>query len=317
MARLIAALALLVITGCSTSQPAASAPGAGVLTDEKLDHDGRSRRFLVHDFSGGKRAPVVIILHGGGGDPENAVNMSQFDVTAARDHFITVYPGGTGGTPGGKLLTWNSAHCCAYARENKVDDVGFISAMIDQLVLSGRADPKRVYVSGMSNGAMMSHVLARELPAKIAAIGPIVGALFGDEGPPKGPVPAIIFVGQLDQTVPAVGGPLGGAERRGVAANLARPPADHDVAPDVAQADYWVKANGCTQAPAESFDKSGKLVEIRWSCPNRMDVEFYRVANNGHAWPGGRPGRAQAAPPNPDFNATELMWRFFKDHPKK
>lgn len=316
MIRTLASLALFTLAACSAgAQPAP--PATGKFTEEKIQHQDRERQYLVHDFSGGRQAPVVIVLHGGGGHPENAVNMSQMDVVAAREHFIAVYPGGTGGTPGGRLLTWNAGHCCAYARENKVDDVGFIAKIIDGLVSSGRADPKRIYVTGMSNGAMMTHVLARELPGKIAAIAPIVGAVFGDEQPPRSPVAAVIFVGQTDQTVPAAGGPLGGPERRGVAANLARRPEDHDVAPDVNQADYWAKANGCG-TPVEAFDKQQKLVEIRWEkCSSGKPVHFYRVANNGHAWPGGKAGRAEADQPTPDFNASEVMWRFFAANPAK
>jgi polyhydroxybutyrate depolymerase len=284
------------------------------MTDEKVQHEGRDRRFLVHDFSGGAQAPVVIVLHGGGGHPENAVSMSQMDRVAQREKFIAVYPGGTGGMPGGKLLTWNAGHCCAYARENKVDDVGFIAKMIDQLVASGRADPKRIYVTGMSNGGMMTHRLARELPGRLAGIAPIVGAIFGDEAPASSPVPAIIFVGQLDQTVPAAGGPLGGPERRGVAANLARRPEDHDVAPDIAQAEYWAKANGCA---ASVKMNTARFEEIRWEkCTSGAPVHFYRVANNGHAWPGGQAGRAEADQPTQAVNASEMMWRFFAANAK-
>jgi polyhydroxybutyrate depolymerase len=317
---LIAALLALGIAACAAAQqPPASqaASSAPKLTDETLQHDGRTRRFLVHDFSGGKRAPVVIALHGGGGHPENAADMTQFDVLAARERFIAVYPAGTGGSPGGRLLTWNAGHCCAYARENRIDDVGFISAMIDQLVASGRADPKRIYVTGMSNGAMMTHVLARELPEKIAAIGPVVGAVFGDEPPAKGRVPAVIFVGQDDRTVPGAGGRIGGDRGDRLIANMARQPADRDVAPDIAQADYWAKANKCSSQPVESFDTQNRLAEVRWSCPGGADVHFYRVAGNGHAWPGGKAGRAEADQPTQAFNASEVMWRFFKDHPKK
>ncbi|MDP3491816.1 MAG: PHB depolymerase family esterase [Hyphomonadaceae bacterium] len=315
MKRLFASMTLLALASCSAA--AQPGPTSGKLTDETMQHGGMTRRYLVHDYSDGKPAPVVIVLHGGGGHPENAVNMSQMDVVAAREHFIAVYPGGTGGMPGGKLLTWNAGHCCAYAREKKIDDVGFIAKIIDTLVASGRADPKRVYVTGMSNGAMMSHVLARELPERIAAIGPIVGAVFGDEPPPKAPVAAIIFVGATDQTVPAAGGPLGGPERRGVAANLARRPEDHDVAPDINQAEYWAKANGCA-APVLSSGGQPKPAEVRWEkCTSGKPVHFYRVANNGHAWPGGKAGRAEADQPTPEFNASEVMWRFFAANPKK
>ena len=286
------------------------------MSDETLRHDGRERRYLLHDYSGGKPAPVVFVLHGGGGHPENAENMSQFDVIAAREKLIVVYPGGTGGMPGGRLLTWNAGHCCAYARENNVDDVGFIRTIIESLVTSGRADPKRIYVTGMSNGAMMSHRLARELPDRIAAIAPIVGAVFGDEPPAPGPVAAIIFVGQDDQTVPAAGGPLGGAQRRGAIGGLAKPAEDHPVAPDVAQADYWVRANGCT-APVEAANKTGKIVEIAWNtCSSGRPVHFYRVPENGHAWPGGRAGRAEADQPTSKVNASEMMWQFFAANPK-
>lgn len=314
MKRIIAAVAFaaaFALTACAAgAQPAA--PAGGVLSDETMQHDGRERRYLVHDFSGGKPAPVVFVLHGGGGHPENAQNMSQFDIIAAREKLIVVYPGGTGGTPGGRLLTWNAGHCCAYARENKVDDVGFFAKMIDNLVASGRADPKRIYVTGMSNGGMMSHRLARELPGRIAAIGPIVGAIFGDEPPAASPVAAIIFVGQDDHTVPAAGGPL---SLRG-ALGAGRPAADREVAPDVAQADYWAIANGCA-APVEKMDAAGKVVELAWNkCTSGKPVHFYRVANNGHAWPGGKAGRAEADQPTPDVNASEIMWRFFAANPK-
>lgn len=315
MKRLIACIALLALAACSAAAQQGQRPGK--LTDETLKHDGLTRRYLVHDFSAGKPAPVVIVLHGGGGHPENAVNMSQMDVVAAREHFIAIYPGGTGAMPGGKLLTWNAGHCCAYAREKKIDDVGFIAKVIDTLVASGRADPKRIYVTGMSNGAMMTHVLARQLPDRIAAIAPIVGAVFGDEPPPKAPVAAVIFVGATDQNVPAAGGPLGGPERRGFAANLARRPEDHDLAPDIAQADYWAKANGCS-APVEISDNKQRAVEVRWdACTTGKPVHFYRVADNGHAWPGGKAGRAEADQPTQAFNASEVMWRFFAANPKK
>lgn len=316
MLRKLAFAGAALLAACSASAQPGAIPKGGVLTDAKLQHDGRERRYLINDYSGGKPAPVVIVLHGGGGHPENAQTMSQFDAIAAREKLIVVYPGGTGGMPGGRLLTWNAGHCCAYARENKVDDVGFIRKIIDQLVSSGRADPKRVYVTGMSNGAMMSHVLARELPDRIAAIAPVVGAVFGDEPPAKAPVAAIIFVGQDDKNVPAAGGPLGGSDGRGSIAGMARKPEDHDVAPDIAQADYWAKANGCG-SPVEASDRKDKLVDIRWEkCTSGRPVHFYRVPNNGHAWPGGRAGRAQADQPTQAVNASEMMWQFFKANPK-
>lgn len=308
--RTVSALAALALATLLAAGPAFAADGK--MSEETFTMDGRARRAVVHDFSGGTKAPVVILLHGGGGNPENAINMTQFDAVAAREGLIAVYPGGTGGLPGGQILTWNATHCCAYAMRNKVDDVGFISALIDRLVSSGRADPARVYVTGMSNGGMMSHRLGRELSGKIAGIAPVVGAVFGDEPPPAGPVPAFIVVGAIDRTVPGTGGSLGLREdvlRGG-------PPAeDHPVSPARAQADYWVKANGCG---ASRTVETATVQTTTWTgCKSGADVVFNVVANNGHAWPGGRPGRAGANEPAQGFNASEAMWAFFKARPRK
>ena len=85
MIRALASLALLALAACTAGAQTPPVAG-GRLTDETIQHDGRERRFLVHDFSAGTPAPVVIVLHGGGGHPENAVSMSQMDkVASARE----------------------------------------------------------------------------------------------------------------------------------------------------------------------------------------------------------------------------------------
>lgn len=270
-----------------------------------LTHDGRQRSYLVHDFASGPNAPLVFVLHGGGGNADNAVMMTGFDRVAARDRLIAVYPNGTAARQEGRLLTWNAGHCCAAAMDNRVDDVGFFAAMIDSLVKAGRVDPARIYVTGMSNGAMMAHRLGRELSHRIAAIAPVVGAVFGDEPPPAAPVSAFVIVGADDEVVPGRGGPLS------LRPLLGRRAADRPVAPAVDQAAYWAKANGCTE-PAHSETRATRVVEWR-VCSSGAPVIFHTVIGNGHAWPGGRPGRARGAKPTDAFDATEAMWAFFKD----
>ncbi len=300
-------IAIAVTFAMISASPTKAAPG--LLSGETLNHDGRERTFLVHDFSGGVKAPVVIVLHGGGGNPDNAVNMTQFDVVAAREGLIAVYPGGTGGLAGGRILTWNATHCCAYAMRNKVDDVGFVAAIIDKLVAAGRADPARIYVTGMSNGGMLTQRIGRELSGKIAAIAPVVGAVFGDEPPSVGPVPAFIIVGADDHTVPGAGGPLG---LRSDTLQGGPPAEDRPVAPAQAQAAYWAKMNGCGASKTSQGPASKTTI---WSgCKSGADVVYTLVAANGHAWPGGRPGRAGADEPSKAFNASEEMWAFFKTH---
>jgi polyhydroxybutyrate depolymerase len=272
--------------------------------ERTVRHGGRDRTYVVHDFGRSGSAPVVVVLHGGGGNAANAIRMTGFDRIAAREGAIAVYPDGTAARERVRMLTWNAGHCCAAAMDADVDDVGFIAAIVDALIASGRADASRVYVTGMSNGAMMTHRIGRELSSRVAAIAPVVGAVFGDEAPPRGPVPAFVIVGAEDQVVPPAGGPLTVRLLLG-----RRPAADRDAAPAIAQADYWARHNGCGE-PARSVTAAYAKTEWR-TCRSAAPVVFVSVKDNGHAWPGGEPGRANAAPPTKAFDASEAMWAFF------
>ena len=125
-----------------------------------LEHDGVAHEYILHiperlsDSS--KKVPLVIMLHGGGGNGANAAMMSKFSQKADSDGFIVAFPSGSG-RPMLRFRTWNTRHCCGYAMKNQTDDSGFLNALIDMLVKNYPVDPKRVLVTGMSNGAMMSH----------------------------------------------------------------------------------------------------------------------------------------------------------------
>jgi polyhydroxybutyrate depolymerase len=279
--------------------------------ERRLAHAGRERSYLVHDFGGAAPAPVVIVLHGGGGHAANAAAMTGFDRVAKREGLIAVYPNGTGARSTERLLTWNAGHCCAASMDAAVDDVGFIGAIVDVLVANGRADASRVFVTGMSNGGMMAHRIGRELSTKIAGIAPVVGAVFGDEPPPRAPVAAFVVVGADDAIVPPAGGPLTVRLLLG-----RRQAADRDVAPAIAQAEYWARHNGCGSAPARTEAPAHRRTE--WAgCRRGAPVVFVSVRDNGHAWPGGEPGRAGAAPPTRAYDASEAMWAFFKTLPRR
>src|SRR5215831_5938057 len=101
------------------------------------------------------------------------------DVLADREGFLAVYPYGTG-VMKAKLLTWNAGPCCGYAQKNKIDDVAFVAALLDDLAARVDYDRARVYATGHSNGAMMAYRLAQDLSDRIAAIAPVGGALVTD-----------------------------------------------------------------------------------------------------------------------------------------
>jgi polyhydroxybutyrate depolymerase len=304
LASRVAMILVAGLVGIDAQTRGGTATRIGNGSEHLLTHGGRARTYLVHDYGRGRPAPMMVVLHGGGGNAGNAVEMTGMNRLAAREGLLVVYPNGTASRDRGRLLTWNAGHCCASAMTDAVDDVGFLAAVIDTLVRSGRADASRVYLTGMSNGAMLAHRFARERSSMVAGIAPVVGAVFGDEPPPRGPVRTIVMVGADDRTVPADGGPL---QLRALLGRQSA--ADHAVAPAIDQATYWARHNGCGEPARRTTAAAATYV---WNdCRSGAPVEFHSVAGHGHAWPGGRPGRRGADAPATGFDATEEMWRFF------
>lgn len=301
---LIGMLAIL-----NSTAGAAERDGDRAAQRQTLMHGGLSRSYVVHApraaMKRGARLPLVLVLHGGGHNAARAEEISGFSNKAETEGFIVVYPEGTGRLRD-KFLTWNAGHCCGYAMEKRVDDVGFIDALLDTLIRDYPIDTRRIYVTGMSNGGMMTHRLGIALGGRIAAIAPVVAALFGDEPPPAQPVAALMVNGMLDRSVPPQGGHSAG---RGAHAWDGTP-----AKPALEQAAFWAKANGCAAAP-EQRDQ-GAAIHWRYSCPRGQEVELYLVKDNGHTWPGGQRTSARGDRPTAAFQATDVIWEFFTAHAK-
>jgi len=255
---------------------------------------GRTRRYFLHAppaYDGKKPLPLVLVLHGGGQSPESAERMSGMSAKADKEGFLAAYPSGTGRMP-----TWNSGNCCGYAMQNNVDDVTFLRALIDQLEHDYSVDPRRIFVTGISNGGMMSYRVGCELADKIAAIAPVEGAQNIDCRP-SGPVSVIVFHGSADRLVPFNGGstPFQIGPKR----------SDNSVANAVA---FWVKNDGCSPNPKHE-ENSAAHTDIYSGCKNGTGVALYAIQGGRHLWPGSRIS-GNSVP------ATDLMWSFFVQHPK-
>ncbi len=289
--------------GASTTHRAA----AQSAQRETLVHNGLTRSYVVRlpreAAQRNRRLPLVLMLHGGGGNAGNAETMSGFTEKGRKEGFIVVYPEGTSRLKD-RLLTWNAGHCCGYAMQNRVDDVGFMNALIDRLIADYPVDANRIYVTGMSNGGMMSHRLGIELSNRVAAIAPVVATLFGDEKRPEHPVSALMINGLLDTSVPHQGGPPGGRASGAWDGTPTMPAAE--------QGAFWARANGCTSAPV-TVDR-GSYVRSQYRCPAGRSVESVLVEDSGHAWPGGQAGRRRADTPSAALSATDVIWEFFKAH---
>jgi polyhydroxybutyrate depolymerase len=304
----LALVALGFSTGCAaSSQHVVSGELLRTSGDHmrQLEVDGRERSYVVHvppAYERQRRHALVMALHGHGGTPQNIMAVSGLSKKADQAGFLVVYPQGTGWL-GLHPRGWNAGQCCGYPVEKQVDDVGFLRAVIADVQQLYSVDPKRVYVTGASNGGMMAYRLACELSDQIAAIAPVAGAPGDSSCAPSDPVSVVIFHGTADQYVPYDGG-VGRASR------------GKQIAPPVASAvSLFVERNGCMPVP-QRRERGAIREEIYTQCRGGAEVALYSITNGGHAWPGGDRGWRFGAVPTRELSATDRMWEFFVRHPK-
>jgi polyhydroxybutyrate depolymerase len=177
--------------------------------------------------------------------------------------------------------------------------------MLDALVAKYHTDPARVYVTGLSNGAMMSYRLACELADRVTAIAPVAGALNVDDCRPSRPLPVLAIHGTADEAVPYNGGPP----------TMRIPGAGTWQNQSVSYAvSFWIDQDGCPATPAESRD--GAVVRTSYGpCADGLEVTLYTIEGGGHAWPGGVKGRDAADEPPPTPDASSVIWDFFARFP--
>ena len=251
-----------------------------------------------------ERVSLVLVLHGRGGSSRNAEKITGFTPLAVSENFIVVYP--EGALLKGPL-TWNAGHCCGDAMRDSVDDVGFIDALLDRLIADYPVDPNRIYVTGMSNGAMMAHRLGIELSHRIAAIASVIGAIFGDEQTPSHPVSALIINGMQDSIIPYAGGISAGASMSAWDGTPFAPASD--------QASFWAAANQCDENP--DLLSGANTIVTRYRCPDGRRVLYYLLREMGHTWPGAPTGKFWVDRGEHSFYTTEVIWAFFKTKVKK
>lgn len=276
-----------------------------------LLHAGRLRRYLVHIPVGwDERAPlpVVVALHGGLGRAEVQRRASRLNEVADAHGFLAVYPDGTGWqvevagvqVP---LLVWNAGGCCEPAVSAGVDDVGFIEALLDDLAQRYAVDERRIYATGMSNGAMMAYRLAVELPHRIAAIAAVAGSMMVDGPVPPRAVPVLHFHGLADENAPFEGG---------AGRNFANNPILHRPVP--ATIAWWVDVNACRPEPLVTSGPDYERYEfVPAQAGGGAPVVLYVLPGGGHTWPGGVDVTAhlETGPLIESVNASRLMWEFF------
>jgi len=273
-----------------------------------IEHGDRKRQYIVHvppKYDPARPAPVILAFHGAAMTGEKMVKFTGLNETADREGFIAVYPSGTGA---GSFLTWNAGGFSGRMAENRPDDVGFVSAMLDDLAKRLSIDQKRIYACGMSNGGMMCYRLAAELSHRIAAIAPIAGTMAIEQCHPKRPVSVLHFHGTKDGLV-LYGGPD------------ERTPKNLKFLSVEATIRAWVNANGCPETPrtleVEDPVQDGTSVRAFWYGPGKDNAEvvLYAIEGGGHTWPGRDPQIRFLGKSTRKLSANDLMWDFFQKHP--
>lgn len=294
---------------------------------------GRIRSYRLHippSYNGENPMSIVFALHGSGVPAVNSFTFKDncdLDEKADDEGFIVVYPNGERFRfspylkhPAALLLNlyaiitssrmWNCWDI------NNVNDVEFIENLIGHLQTKLNVNSSRIFITGVSGGAMMTYRLGAELSDSIAAIAPIAGAIGGkwlmpepDDSlspyiipEPTYPLPVIVFHGMQDTAVPYEGGWVK------VLAISSDELWTYSISVNESVS-FWVEYNNCELIPQINVSESGRIITRTYTNgSDSSEVVLITYVDGGHEW--------FKSPPH-EMSATDLMWEFFEQHPKQ
>ncbi|CAN5776262.1 PHB depolymerase family esterase [soil metagenome] len=292
LAALVAVAVVSAACGAGTDGESASTPSPGpAVRHGELDIDGTLRKyrmFVPTTLDRRQAVPLLVVLHGGDNSVENMVETTGFDQAASVGNFVVAYPEATG-------RAWNAGRCCGSAPERGVDDMGFLSRLVEVLGAEQPVDPDRVWMAGVSNGAMMAYRFACERAGQVDAIASVAGSVMVDDCRPSRPVSVLELRGSDDPLIPFEGGQPAVPELQGII--------PYRSAREVAE--QWAGLNGCTAGPDTSGDET--VTTTAWDdCDVGSAVRLVRVEGGGHVWFAPGLGGGHEA-----IDATEVITEFF------
>jgi len=266
---------------------------------EQIVVDGMNRKIVTYIPTNSKSElmPLVISLHGGFATPKSQFRLADFRPIADKEKFIIVCPA--------SKRMWHDG-----ADNKGIDDVKFIGQVISYMITKYKADPERVYITGISNGGFMTTRLACEIPNRIAAIAVVAATLDVGEGyDVKSPMPVIYMHGTTDPIIGYNGGKLFGRKMYSHREIIEK----------------WVAINDCypepvkTDIPDSSHDGTEVFKQEYVNKSTGLKVISYSIGNGGHTWPGGRQYFPEfiIGKTTRNLNACQTIWDFFKNYKKK
>lgn len=287
----------------------------GNLSKERFLYGGYQRSYYLHlpeGYNPKDNFPLVIFLHGFGGNGKNGLEQGHWIEESDKEHFIVAGLNGLLKYPGRResflfnQRSWNCGGEGTPSEVKGVNDVGFIDTVITILESKYSIDKRRIYISGFSNGAAMTFRAGMELSDKIAAIAPVSSVLLVKPHPLEYPVSLILIYGTNDPINPFNGGTI---KRFGV--NEERLSAEK-------MWELWGELLNCPNKKNVIYNKDGVTGERLGPDSAGAEADFYTVDGMGHSWPGGinRLPKLLIGNSSNKINATDLIWNFFKEHAK-
>ncbi len=274
-----------------------------------LIYDGLTRSYRLHiPPNVDNYSALILVLHGGSGTgrhTEEELTQFQFNDLSETYSFIVAYPDGL-------EKRWNDGRI-----ENnpitEVDDVGFLTTLIDNLTSEFNIESDHVFCTGISNGGQMSYRLACEKSEYLRAIAPVVSSLhvgLAENCSPSLPISVFIIAGTDDPLVPFDGGKI----------TVLNTTFGTVIAMNETVA-YWVNANDCVEEPIidslPDVDPNDGCIVTSYHYPGgdlNSSVLFYVIDGGGHTWPDGGKYLTESLVGKVcyDFNACEQIWSFFQ-----
>lgn len=233
----------------------------------------------------------MLVFHGGGGGAEWMAGKSQtLTRTLTEAGYAVAYMNGSSRRGGDNLRTWNAAHCCAYAQRRNIDETAYADAAIEALDRRLGIDRARIFLTGHSNGAMLSYRLAGAMKVTPRGIAPVSGAIFADQ--PDVPARTSIFMyhAQDDEVLSYDGNPDDKADRWRTQPHLGFVKAEAKLAE--------MKACG---APTRASSVPGITATTR-NCAGGSVLVATTSSTGGHEW---------LARPQADYQIEDAILLFF------
>jgi len=282
--------------------------------EKTLSVDGLEREFLIRlpkNYTSAKQLPVIFALHGGGGNYKNTMSLYNFTDVADTYGYIIVAPNAIN-------KSWSMKGISSRVKGNRqdIDDVHFISVLIDTVVKYYKGDEKRVFCTGISRGGIFSLYLAGELSKRITAIAPVCASIpttVANNYTYTHPTPVLLINGTADPLISYTGGP-GKYQRSN------QDEEQYDMMPTEKLVAKISSLNQCAATPVtepiEDINKQDGCTATRYTYKSdKAPVIFIKIEGGGHTWPGGKQylPKLLIGSVCKDFKAEEMICRFFNE----